>query len=266
MAPDLPSAGKGFGRRLEKWARDSTELRALWDSARGVPAAPEEKALRRYHRSSKSEVALPHPAITQRRYEALSQRNRELGWRMSLALLAIPLLVALGVVVGPQVALAVQVAIWALVVPVTGLVVHDVRAREAVNTERRMALKGGLAEAWGDWVAAREKLDSIEGASQARTALATNEPRMQALVLALARAESRPNHRDTAEHAESREWVYRSAAKAKALAEAEQELDDATQSHVDAGDLELAPDGDLEALDHALDTARELTRGVDDPR
>lgn len=174
--------------------------------------------------------------------------------------LVVPLLAALGVVVGP---VAVKVAVWALLVPVAGLLFHDSRAIRRINHERHLTLEGGLADAWAAWVTARAELESLDNASQARAAMAANELRMQALVLTLGRAEARPDHQDTEEHAASREWVYRSAAKAVALVTAERELEATTQRQVDAGDLQVAPEGDLGALDHALDTARELTRGMD---
>ncbi|WP_185995093.1 hypothetical protein [Nocardioides campestrisoli] len=256
MAAEQGSEGRSFGRRLEKWVRDSAELRELWGSVRGTPSSPEEASLRRYRRSTTREVALPHPSISQRRYDALSQRHRELVVRLVLGLMSVPLLLVLGAVVDP---VAARVAIWALVVPVIALGVHHGRALARVATERHLTLKGGLADAWGDWVTARDQLDALEGAAQARAALAANEARMQALVLALGRAESHPDHRDTEEHRESREWVFRSAAKALSLATAEKELEAAIRSEVAAGDLGLAPDGDLDALDQALDTARELT-------
>lgn len=263
MSDEPDPGGKSFGRRLERWVRDSTELRAVSKWARGVPATPEEASLLRYRRSRSAEVALPHPAISPHRHDALSRRHRDLTRRLLVSLLLVaPLLVVLGVVVEP---VAAQVLVWALLVPLTGLALHHGRALGRLHQQRHLTLKGGLADAWSDWVAAREQLEALDGAAQSRSALAANEARMQALVLALGQADARPDHQDTEEHAASREWVYRSAAKAMALAEAERELEAATQRHVDAGDLQLAPEGDPESLDLALDTTRALTRGMDEP-
>lgn len=219
--------------------------------------------MRRYEGSTTGTIELPEPSISPRRYEALSQRRRDLHRRLVVtSLLLAPLLVVLGVAVAP---VALKVAIWALLVPVAGLLLHDGRTVRRINRERHLSLQGGIADAWSDWLGALHQLESLDNASQARAAMAANEPRMQALVLALARAEARPGHTDTQEHAASRQWVYRSAAKAVALATAERELEATTQRQVDAGELRIAPDGDLSALDQALDTAHELARGVDDP-
>lgn len=262
MAAEQGAGGKSFGRRLEKWVRDSAELRAFVQSARGLSGTPEELAVRKYRRSSTAEMALPHPNVSQHRYELMTRRHRELSNQLAGALVVLPVLLTLGLLVGP---LAAQVTLWALMLPALAVAAHRARELGRLNAERHLPLQGGLADAWKDWVTARETLESLDGAVQARAALGANESRMQSLVLALARAESRPNHRDTEEHAASREWVYRSAAKAIALATAEQELEEATQRQVDAGDLQLAPDGDLDALDQALDAAHELTQGTDEP-
>ncbi len=260
MTAEHESGAATFGRRLERWAHDSAQLQGKAESVR---ESTEEVTVRRYQRSTTGKIDLPEPSISSRQYEAATQRVRDLSRRLVVTLvLVMPLLAILGVVVGP---FAAQVAIWALLVPVAGLLVHDSRAIRQINHERQLTLKGGLADAWAAWVSARARLETMDHASQARAAMAANELRMQALVLALGRAEARPDHRDTEEHATSREWVYRSAAKAVALATAERELEASTQLQVDAGDLQIAPEGDLGALDHALDTARELTRGMDDP-
>lgn len=262
MTADHESEAGSFGRRLEKWTRDSAELQGGSELALGTSSSPEEATVRRYELSTTAKVDLPEPSMSQSRYEASSQRHRDLSRRLVLTLvLVVPLLAVLGVVVGP---IAMKVAILALLVPVAGLMFHDSRALGRINHERHLTLQGGLADAWSAWVSARAQLDSLDNASQARAALAANEPRMQALVLALGRAEARSDHQDTEEYAASREWIYRSAAKAVALATAERELEANTQRQVDAGDLQIAPEGDLGALDHAIDTARELTRGVDD--
>lgn len=249
-----------FGRRLERWTHDSAQLQG---GSELVRESSEDATVGRLQGSRTGRVDLPEPSISPRRYETLSQRQRDLNRRLVVTLgLVAPLLVILGVLVGP---IAAQVAVWALLAPAAGLAFHDGRASRRISHERHLELEGGLADAWAAWVTARSQLESLDNASQARAAIAANEPRMQALVLALGRAEARPDHQDTEEHAASREWVYRSAAKAVALAAAERELEAATQRQVDAGDLEIAPEGDLTALDDALDTARELTRGLDDP-
>lgn len=258
MTADHESGAETFGRRLERWTRDSAELREQSGSSL---TSPEDATVRSYQSSTTGKTDLPEPSISQRRYEALSQRLRALSRRLVLSLvLVIPLLAVLGVVVAP---VAAKVATWALLVPVAGLMLHDSRELGRINDERHLTLQGGLADAWAAWVSARAQLESLDNASQARAALDANELRMQTLVLALARAESRPDHQDTEEHATSREWVYRSAAKAVALATAEHELDVTTQHRVDAGELAVAPEGDFDALDHAIDTARALTRGID---
>lgn len=260
MASDQRPEGAGFGRRLEKWVRESADLRAWVDQARGVPVSPETAALRRYQRSRTKDVALPHPALTPRAYDALGDRRRVLVQRVLAASVAVPLLITLGVLLGPALA---QVAAWALLLPVIGLLAHDVRALAVLDRERHLTLRGGLADAWSDWVRARATIDALEHASQARAALGVNDARMQHLVLALGRAESRPDHRDTEEHRASRAWVYDTAAKAVALAEAERHLEVTTRLQVDAGELQVAPDGDGDALDHALDAARQIARGIE---
>ena len=259
MTADHESGGSAFGRRIERWTQDSAQLQGTSELVQG---SAEDATVRRYQGSTTGKVSLPEPSISPRRYEALRQRQRDLGRRLVATLvLIVPLLVVLGVVVGP---LAVQLAIWALLVPTAGLMIHDGRAIRRINQERHLTLKGGLADAWAAWGDARAELESLDNTSQARAAMAANELRMQSLVLALGQAEARPGHQDTEEYAASREWVYRSAAKAVALAAAERELEVSTQRHVDAGDLQIAPEGDFGALDHALDTARELTHGMDE--
>ncbi|WP_110240099.1 hypothetical protein [Nocardioides gilvus] len=262
MAVDPGPGDKTFGRRLERWTRDAAELRSRIASAGGLVRTPEETALRRYQRSTTSEVALPHPSVSPRRYAALNQRHRELSTQLGLAVLLAPVLLIVGVAVGP---LAAQFAIWALLLPVVALAAHRGRALRQLDAERHLALRGGLADAWRDWLAARDKVEALDGASQARAAIAANDLRMQALVVALGRADGVPGHQDTKEHAASREWVFRSAAKASALAEAERELEAATQRQVDAGELQFAPDGDLDELDQALEAARQLRREMDPP-
>ncbi|MBE7325189.1 hypothetical protein IEQ44_11035 [Nocardioides sp. Y6] len=265
MAAEHHPQVTAFGRRVEKWVRDSAELRAWLQQTRGlgVPATPEEAALRRYQQSRRKEVALPHPSVTPARYEALQARHREVNRRLALAVLLIPAVVLLAIAVNPM---AAQLTVAALVLPLLGLAAHDSRLLSRLTEERHLSLSGGLADAWGDWVRVRTELEALDHASQARAALSINEARMQALVMTLARAEARPGHRDTEEHAASRQWVYRTAAKAVALAEAERELEAATQRHLDAGDLQMAPDGDPAALDDALHATREITRGMEPPR
>lgn len=259
MAANRDSRGKPFTRRLEKWARESADLQSLVQSARGL-GTPEETAVRKYRRSSTGDVALPHPNISAYRHDLLTRRQRTLSTHLVVLLLLVPVLAGVGLAVDPLVA---KLLIGALLLPVVALAAQRVAALTRLNAERHLTLRGGVADAWRDWVSARHVLESCDGASQARAALAANESRMQALVLVLGRAEAQPNHHDTEEHKSSREWVYRTAAKAVALARAEQELQEATQRQVDAGELSFAPDGDLDALDAALDTARELSRRPD---
>lgn len=261
MAAERNSAAPSFGRRLEQWTRDAVELRSRLSSAGGLARTPEETAVRRYQRSRTGPVNLPHPAVSSHRYSALTRRNREIGTQIGLALVLVPVLLVAGVAVGP---LAAQLAIWALLLPLLALASQRALALRKLNAERHLTLQGGLADAWKDWVAARDKVEALDGAFQARAAIAANEPRMQALVLTLARADAKPGHKDTKEHAASREWVFRSAAKATALAAAERELEAATQRQVDAGELKFAPDGHLDELDQALDAAHELSRRADE--
>lgn len=260
MTADHEPGVASFARRLERWTHDSAQLQ---EESALVLAPTEDATVRRFQRSTTGKTDLPEPSISYRRYEALRQRRRELSRRLRVTLvLIVPLLAVLGMVVGPIIS---KVAIWALLAPVAGLLLHDSRAIRRIDRARHLTLEGGLADAWKAWATARAELESLDNASQARAAMAANELRMQALVVALGRAESRPGHQDRVEHAASREWVYRSAAKAVALVIAERELEATTQRQIDAGDLQIAPEGDLEALDHALDTARELTRGLEDP-
>lgn len=259
MAARQHPEGNTFGRRLEKWARESADLRAWVQQAAGVPSTPEAAALRRYQRSKTHAVALPHPTLTPRHYDALGDRHRALVRRMVVASVALPLLITLGVVLGP---VAAKIAVLSLLIPLAGLLVHHARELNALEQERHVTLKGGLADAWADWVRARDQIDALEHASQARAALGINEGRVHHLILVLAQAEAEPDHRDTDEHRASRSWVYETAAKAVALAAAEAELERTTRLQVSAGDLEVAPDGDAEALDHALEAARELTRDL----
>lgn len=259
MSDQSDSGARSFGRRLEQWVRDSAELRAMVRWGRN-PATPEEAALARYRRSRTGEVSLPHPGVSAYRYQALGRRQRTLVTRMLvMAGVLAPLLVVLGVVLDP---VAAQVAAWVALAPILVLLARDAHELTRTGRERHLSLKGGLADAWSDWVDARDQLEALDGASQARAALGANEARMHTLVLSLGRAEARPDHQDTEEHVASREWVYRSAAKASALAAAEQELEATARRQVDSGELRLAPDGDLDSLDHALDSTRALTQGL----
>lgn len=238
------------------------QLGSRLSSGGGLARTPEETAVRRYQRSRTKEVALPHPSVSSFRYDALNRRHRELTTQLTVASVLVPILIILGVAVGP---LAAQLAIWALLLPALALMAHRAMTLHQLGKERHLTLQGGLADAWKDWVDAREKVEALDGAAQARAAIAANDPRMQTLVLALARADVTPGHRDTQEHAASREWVFRSAAKATALAAAEHELEAAMQRQADAGELQFAPDGHLDELDHALEAARELSRQSDPP-
>ncbi len=260
MTADHESGAETFGRRLERWTDDSAKLQGKSELVHG---STEDATVRRYQGSRTGRIDLPEPSISPRQYEASGQRRRDLSRRLVVTLvLVVPLLAVLGVVVGPM---AAQAAVWMMLVPVAGLLFHDSRAIRRIDHQRHLALEGGLADAWAAWVSARAQLELVDNASQARAAMAANDLRMQALVLALGRAEARPDHRDTDEHVASREWVYRSAAKAVALAAAERELEVTNQRQMDVGDLRVAPEGDLEALDHALDAARAITLSIDDP-
>ena len=261
MAIDPVPGEKAFGRRLERWSRDAAELGSRLSAGRGLLRTQEQTVVRRYQRSRTKEVTLPHPSVSSYRYAALNRRHGELTTQLTVASVLVPVLIVLGVTVGP---FAAQVAIWALLLPALALVAHRAMALQRLSKERHLTLHGGLADAWKDWVDAREKVEALDGAAQARAAVAANDLRMQTLVLALARADATPGHRDTPEHAASREWVFRSAAKASALAAAEHELETATQRQVDAVELQYAPDGDLDQLDHALEAARELSRRSDE--
>lgn len=260
MGVDQGPVHRTFAGRLERWTRDAAELRSKVAAVGGLVRTPEETAVRRYHRSTTREVALPHPAVSPRRSEALDQRRREVVTQLMVAMLLTPVLVVIGVAAGP---LGLQVATLALLLPLLVLIPHRVRLVRQLDAERQLTMKGGVADAWRDWVTARERVQALDGASRARAAIGANDARMGALVLALARADAVPGHRDPREHADSREWVFRSAAKATALAEAERQLEVATQRQVVAGELQFAPDGDLDELDLALEAARELHRRSD---
>ncbi len=257
---DEDSDASAHSRRLAKWASDSADLRAATAAPGDPDVVPEVAAMARYRRSRTTVVRLPHPMVSARRYDALTRRRSELARRTTLLLLLTPLLVVLGAVLDP---LALQVAIWALLLPAAGVAVHHRRVVRAIDRERHVTLRGGLADAWSDWVAARAQLQALDHASQARAALGANEDRMHTLVLALGRADAAPDHRDAEEHAASRAWVYRSAATAGALVAAEQDLELESRRDAATSILEIAPDGDIHTLEHALDTARALAR--DDP-
>lgn len=256
MAAQQSSGGSGLGGRLEKLVRDSAELRA-WAQQVRQPATSEASTLRRYRRSRTGEVALPHPALTARHHAVIEQRRQVLMRRMLAASLAVPLVITLGVLLGPAV---VQAAVLALLVPLAGLLVHHGRELAVLEKERHLTLRGGLADAWSDWLRATAEIESLEHASQARAALGVNEARMHHLVLALGSAEQQSDHSDTEEHRASRAWVYETAARAVALAAAERELERTTRLEVDADQLRIAPEGDAEALADALEAARALAR------
>src|SRR5690606_10252833 len=102
------------------------------------------------------------------RYAALTQRCRELNKQATLMWLLVPAILVLGAVSGP---VAVQAGIWALLLPLIALLMHRIKSVRRMNAERHLPLEGGLADAWRDWVAARDKIDSLDGAAQARAAL-----------------------------------------------------------------------------------------------
>jgi hypothetical protein len=258
MASEDNSGGE-FHRRIEQWTRDSAELRA---GSAGALVAPEEAALQRYARSTAPPQPLPHPAISPQRYADLTRERSTIAVRLLVTMLAMPLVVTLAVLVDP---LAASIAVGALLLPLAGFALHQTRALTRVERTRHLALRGGLAEAWADWGRARQRLEALGSPSQARAALAANEPRMQAVVLSLAQADNEAGHQDTAEQAEARAWVFGTAAKATALAQAEEDLAATTRRQLDVDELLLAPDGDDTSLDHALDSARALNRGPDHP-
>lgn len=247
-APDDES-GSAHSRRVAQWARDSAEFRPDADVPDGDDAA---QALMRYRRSRTTVVRLPHPLFPASRHRALDEGRRQLARRVAILLILEPLLVVLAVVVEP---LALQLAIGALALVDLGVVVHHRSAVRAIDRERHITLHGGLADAWSDWLVARERLAVLDDASQARAALDVNEDRMRTLVAALGTSAPQP---ETDQFAASEDWVYRSAATAGALVAAEQRLELERRQDVDAGILAVAPDGDLDALQHALDNARAL--------
>lgn len=243
-----------YSGRLEGWARESAELHADMGTSGGdvvgEVGASEEIAMRRYRRSSTRPTRLPNPLVSAYRYEMLTRRRRALVLRLVGALLALPVLVGLCLWVDPD---AAQIALGALLVVPTGVVLHHVRALTRLERERHVRLQGGLADAWRDWLEASAQVEAFDGASQARAALSANEARMQTLVAALGEGDASSAARDSAEHAAASEWVYRSAATAVALARAAQ-----LQSAVEP--LTLAPDGDTESLEQALEGTRSPTR------
>lgn len=164
----------------------------------------------RYRRSGTPVVRLPHPLVSERRYAALSERRRELVRRSRLLTALVPVLLVLGAVIDP---LAAQAAVGALLLPTAGLAVHDRRAARRLDEQRQVRLRGGAADAWADWLAARDALAALPHATDARASLAVTEDRMHSLVLALADSTS-PDTSDT------REALYRAAATAVALADA----------------------------------------------
>src|SRR5690606_10141753 len=102
------------------------------------------------------------------RYDALNRRHRELTTQLTVASVLVPILIILGVAVGP---LAAQLAIWALLLPALALMAHRAMTLHQLGKERHLTLQGGLADAWKDWVDAREKVEALDGAAQARAAI-----------------------------------------------------------------------------------------------
>lgn len=129
-----------------------------------------------------------------------------------------PMLVVLGAVVDP---FAVQAALWGLLVPIAGIAVHDRLAVRAIDGQRQVTLRAGVAEAWSDWLAARTALAELPEASDARAALAVQEDRMHTLVLSLAADPTTPGDPQSPTH----EAIYRHAAAAVALVDAEERLE-----------------------------------------
>lgn len=253
MAAEQDAGGSAFARRLEKWTRDSADLQ----STGAAPNTPEEAARKRYERSRTRSVALPHPALSPAQYDALGRRRSTVLTRLTVILLAMPVVVTLAVLVGP---VAAQVALWALLVPLTGAAAHQSATLARIEQQRHLRLTGGLADAWSDWGSARDHLDELGTPTQARAAIGANEARMQALVVGLSRSGD-----DTAEHQASRAWVYDTAAKAVALAQAERAIAAGAVRELALDDLRLAPDGDTDSLDRALATARALEADDEPP-
>ncbi|WP_110205263.1 hypothetical protein [Nocardioides daejeonensis] len=250
-SPD-PAPGAGaFEQRLERWTRESEALRAGSDAA----LDPEEAALLRYRRSTTGATPLPHPLISPERYDDLTRQQRRAALLMAVLLLLAPVLVVLGLVVDPT---ALQAAILVLLAPTLVGAAGAGRRIVVLGRRRQVTLRGGLADAWRDWMAARAEVEAIDHAAQARAALGANEPRMESLILALAEVGTRPGQ-ETDVHTASREWIYRSAAKAVALAAAERQVEAASVRELESTTLQLAPSGDADALDHALRAARELS-------
>ena len=257
MPADHEPEGSTFERRREKWAQEAADLRAAGSFDDSSP----EATVRRYERSRTASVALRAPTLSPQRYHALSRRHRALGRRRALLMLLVPVVIVAGVMIDPLVA---KVVVWALLVPLVALVLHHTREIARIEQQRHLVLRGGLADAWHDWLAAREELEAVDAAAQARAALGVNEPRMESLVVALAQADA-AGLRDTPEHAESRAWVHATAAKAVALAAAERKLGTVLEGRSAVAELQVAPDGDTDALDQALAAARELGRDDQHP-
>ncbi|MFS3130059.1 hypothetical protein ACLM5J_16785 [Nocardioides sp. Bht2] len=212
MGADDEAAASAHSRRLAKWTRDADDLRAASAPPDDPETAPEVAAMARYRRSRTGVIRLPHPLVSARRYGALTRRRHELNRRSALAVALLPVLIVIGALLDP---LAAQVAIWALLVPSAGAVIHYRRKIRAIDAERQITLRGGVADAWSDWLAARTRLEQLDDASQARAQLGASEDRMHALVLTLS----------TDENHAARDWVYRNAAGANALAATEQRLE-----------------------------------------
>lgn len=257
--PEAPDPRRSaFSERREQWSRESAELR---DSSR-APGTSVEATVTGYRRSRTGRTKLPAPALARSTYDALSRRHRSRVVGLCAALVVLPVLLVLALVVDPVV---VTIVLLALLVPVGAFALHQGVSAARLEEQRHLLLRGGLADAWRDWLTARDTLAGLSHASQSYAAVAANEVKMETLVLTLARADADSSHRDSPAHAASRDWVFQNAAKAVALVAAEQELDALQQSHTAAGELDLAPDGDDDALDRALETARALRASVDEP-
>ena len=258
--PDAPEPRRSaFSERREQWSRESAELR---DSSR-APGTSVEATVNGYRRSRTRRAKLPAPALARSTYEALSRRHRSRVVGLSAALIVLPVLLVLALVVDPMV---LTIGLLALLLPVGAFAVHQGVSASRLEEQRHVVLRGGLADAWRDWLSARDTLAGLSHASQSYAAVAANEVKMETLVLALGRADADSSHRDSESHAASRAWVFQNAAKAVALVAAEQELDALQRGQAATGELEFTPDGDDDALDQALEAARELRASVEEPR
>lgn len=240
-APDDEGRASEHARRLERWSREAAEIRAAGASPDDPDVPLEQAALARYNRSTTRLVRLPHPAVSARRYAALTRRRRELLTRTAVLVALFPVLAVLALVLDP---VAAKVAMTVLLLACGAVAVHHLRSASRLESERHVQLRGGVADAWRDWLDARQRLEQLHTATAARAAIGATEDRMRLLVLELSREPGAGS--DPARH-----WVHRTSANAVALAAAEE------RRALDPGDR-------ADAVRRALDTARELEQGEAD--